>query len=110
MLNESGVVVSMDGRGRCMDNIFIKRLWRSLKHEAVHLHELLDGFQAQKVISGCMAFYNSRSPHSALGGSTPAEAYDGGLPAETRKRPIGSSPSLLVPTQYQDVLNGNLAA
>ena len=47
------------------------------------------------------AFYNSRSPHSALGGSTPAEAYDGGLPAETRKRPIGSSPSLLVPKQYQ---------
>ena len=67
MLNESGVAVSMDGRGRCMDNIFIERLWRSLKYEAVYLHELSDGFQAQKVISGWMAFYNSRRPHSALG-------------------------------------------
>ena len=43
-------VISMDGRGRCLDNIFIERLWRSLKYEAVYLHELSDGFAAQRVI------------------------------------------------------------
>ena len=53
-----------------MDNIFIERLWRSLKYEAVYLHELSDGFRAQKVISRWVAFYNSRRPHSALGGAT----------------------------------------
>ena len=67
MLNESGVAVSMDGRGRCMDNIFIEHLWRYLKYEAVYLHELSEGFQAQKVISRWVAFYNSRRSHSALG-------------------------------------------
>ena len=107
VLNDSGVAVSMDGRGRCMDNIFIERLSRSLKYEAVYLHELSDGFQAHKVISGWMAFYNSRRPHSALEGSTPAEAYDRGLPAETRKHP---SASLSVQRQHQDGLNRNLAA
>lgn len=102
LLNESGVAISMDGRGRCMDNIFIERLWRSLKYEAVYLHELSDGFQAQKVISRWVAFYNSRRPHSALGGSTPGEAYDRGVLAEARKNSFLSSPSLGV--------NRNLAA
>ena len=44
VLKDAGIAISMDGRGRCMDNIFIGRLWRSLKYEAVHLHELTDGF------------------------------------------------------------------
>jgi putative transposase len=110
VLNESGVAISMDGRGRCMDNIFIERLWRSLKYEAVYLHELSDGFRAQKVISRWVAFYNSRRPHSALGGATPAEAYDRGLPAESQKKTVGSSPSLPAPLQHQDEVNKNLAA
>ena len=50
-LKDAGVAISMDGRGRCMDNIFIERLWRSMKYEAVYLHELSDGFQAQRVIA-----------------------------------------------------------
>ncbi|MEE8502745.1 MAG: integrase core domain-containing protein, partial [Kiloniellales bacterium] len=49
-LTDAGVQVSMDGRGRCMDNIFIERLWRSLKYEAVYLHELTDGYKAERVI------------------------------------------------------------
>ena len=110
VLNESGVAISMDGRGRCMDNIFIERLWRSLKYEAVYLHELSDGFRAQKVISRWVAFYNSQRPHSALGGATPAEAYDRGLPAESRKKTSRSSPSLPAPLQHQDEVNKNLAA
>ncbi len=74
-LSGAGVQVSMDGRGRCMDNIFIERLWRSLKYEAVYLHELTDGFRAERVIRDWIEFYNTERPHSALGGHTPAEAY-----------------------------------
>ena len=69
------MTISMDGRGRCMDNIFIERLWRSLKYEAVHLHKLTDGFHAERVIGEWIGFYNTERPHSALGGRTPAEAY-----------------------------------
>ena len=47
----------MDGRGRCLDNVFIERLWRSLKYEAVYLHELCDGFEAERVIANWMRFY-----------------------------------------------------
>ena len=57
----------MDGRGRCMDNIFIERLWRSLKYKAVYLRELSDGFAAQRLISRWFAFYDKGRPHSALG-------------------------------------------
>ena len=77
-LKDAKVTISMDGRGRCMDNIFIERLWRSLKYEAVHLHELTDGFHAERVIGEWIAFYNTERPHSALGGRTPAEAYAAG--------------------------------
>lgn len=68
MLTETGVRISMDGRGRCrcMDNIFIERLWRSLKQEAVYLQEIHDGFQARRVISNWMTFYNTERPHSSL--------------------------------------------
>ena len=74
-LTEAGVRISMDGRGRCMDNIFIERLWRSLKQEAVYLEELTDGFKAHRVIRDWMAFYNTERPHSALERRTPREAY-----------------------------------
>ena len=71
----AGARCSMDGRGRCLDNVFIERLWRSLKYEAVYLHELADGFEAERVIGTWMTFYSDVRPHSALGGRTPAEAY-----------------------------------
>ena len=73
----SGARCSMDGRGRCMDNVFIERLWRSLKYEAVYLHDLADGFEAERVIRRWMDFYNESRPHSSLGGRTPAEVYAG---------------------------------
>jgi putative transposase len=75
VLKDAGVAISMDGRGRCLDNVFIERLWRSLKYEAVYLHELADGFAAERVIRDWIDFYNGSRPHSALGGCTPAEAY-----------------------------------
>ena len=82
-LEATGIRCSMDGRGRWLDNVFIERLWRSLKYEAVYLRDLEDGFEAQRVIDAWMAFYNETRPHSALGGRTPAEAYrDGVVEAE----------------------------
>ena len=74
-LAQAGVRISMDGRGRCMDNIFIERLWRSLKQEAVYLEEIRDGFHARRVISNWMKFYNTERPHSSLENRTPREAY-----------------------------------
>ena len=73
----AGIRCSMDGRGAYLDNVFIERLWRSLKYEAVYLHELADGFQAERVIGAWFSFYNASRPHSALGGRTPREAYFG---------------------------------
>jgi putative transposase len=74
-LTEAGARVSMDGRGRFLDNIFIERLWRSLKQEAVYLTEIIDGFHAGSVINDWIIFYNAKRPHSALGRQTPDEAY-----------------------------------
>lgn len=74
-LKDAGIAISMDGRGRCMDNIFIERLWRSLKYEAVYLHELTGGFRAERVIGDWIDFYNTERPHSVLGDRTPAEAH-----------------------------------
>ena len=75
-LQAAGIRCSMDGRGRCMDNVFIERLWRSLKYEEVYLRDLTDG-TARRVIATWMTYYNERRPHSALGGRTPAQFYDG---------------------------------
>ena len=57
-----------------MDNIFIERLWRSLKYEAGYLHELTDGFEAGRVIGEWIDFYNTERPHSAYDGQTPLRA------------------------------------
>ena len=64
-----------DGRGRYLDNIFIERLWRSLKQEAVYLHELQDGFQATRVIDEGLEFYNAARPHTPRDKRTPDDAY-----------------------------------
>jgi len=77
-LQEAGVRVSMDGRGRWMDNVFIERLWRSLKYEAVYLQELADGFAAREVVGAWLEFYNHVRPHSAGGGQTPWETLQSG--------------------------------
>ncbi len=109
-LKNAGITISMDGRGRCMDNIFIERLWRSLKYEAVYLHELTDGFKAERVIGEWIDFYNTERPHSALDGQTPAEAYRAGRPVDTMDKPDGLPTSPQAQQQHQDVINRFLAA
>ena len=96
LLETTGIRCSMDGRGRCLDNVFIERLWRSLKYEAVYLHDLEDGFKAQRVIGEWMEFYNEQRPHSALarshaGGSVPRRGGEtrggGGVANRNGRRP-----------------------
>jgi len=75
VLREAGVRISMDGRGRWMDNIFIERLWRSLKHECVYLHAFESGSELRTGLAHWIGYYNIRRPHSTLAGRTPDEAY-----------------------------------
>ena len=110
VLKNASIRISMDGRGRCMDNIFIERLWRSLKYEAVYLHELTDGFAAERVIGEWIGFYNTERPHSSLGGQTPAEAYGAGQPVDMMDKPDGLPTSPQAQQQQQDVIKRILAA
>jgi len=71
----AGVKISMDGRGRCMDNIFTERLWRSVKYEEVYLSEYASPKEAREGIGRYLAFYNQERPHQALGYATPATIY-----------------------------------
>ena len=72
----------MDGKGRWMDNVFIERLWRSLKYECVYLREMESGFEAMRVIGNWMEYYNHERPHSSLADDrTPMEVYNQRLAA-----------------------------
>ena len=74
---DAGVRISMDGRGRWMDNVFIERLWRSLKYECIHLHAFETGSDLRGGLRRWGDYCNAHRPHSALGGRTPDEAYAG---------------------------------
>ena len=65
----------MDGKGRWMDNVFIERLWRSLKYECVYLHNFENGREAKSLIGNWMMHYNTNRPHSTFDGQTPHEVY-----------------------------------
>lgn len=75
-LEKEGIEVSMDGRGRALDNVFIERLWRSVKYEYIYLHEHYDGLQMYRGLSDYFHFYNRDRPHQGLGYRTPEEVYN----------------------------------
>ena len=75
VLQAAGVPISMDGRGRWMDNVFIERLWRSLKYECIYLHAFETGTDLRAGLTSWIGYYNARRPHSTLAGRTPDEAY-----------------------------------
>ena len=75
VLQRAGVRISMDGRGRWMDNVFIERLWRSLKYECVYLHAFETGSELRAGLTKWIGYYNAGRPHSALKGRTPDDAY-----------------------------------
>jgi len=74
-LRSRGIAISMDGKGRCLDNVFVERLWRSLKYEEVYLHAYQDGREARAGIGEYLRFYNEERPHQALGYSTPSKVF-----------------------------------
>jgi len=76
VLRDAKVKISMDGRGRWIDNRMIERLWRSLKYECVYLNAFETGSEARGGIGAWISYYNEKRPHSSHGLLTPAEAYD----------------------------------
>ena len=78
-LEAAGIAISMDGRGRFMDNIFIERLWRSIKYEEVHLKAYADGREARAGIGWWMTFYNFRRPHQAMDNQMPMAVWRAGI-------------------------------
>ena len=79
VLERCGVTISMDGKGRCMDNIFIERLWRSLKYEEVYLHAYASVAEAKAGIGAWLRFYNEERQHQSHGYRTPRQIYQEGL-------------------------------
>ena len=69
------VAISMDGRGRAIDNVFVERLWRTIKYEHIYLNPASSGTELREGLARYIEFYNSERPHDGLGGKTPDEAY-----------------------------------
>lgn len=83
ILHLSGVRISMDGKGRALDNIFVERLWRSVKYEEVYLHDYESVQQARDGIKRYFDYYNNERQHQSLGYLTPAEVYFKGILEQT---------------------------
>ncbi len=90
LLEREGVRVSMDGKGRYSDNIFVERLWRTVKYEEVYLKAFQVERRPGPGSGGYFRFYNTQGPHQALGYRTPVEAFNGGTAAQTKdsSRPL----------------------
>jgi putative transposase len=84
VLDDAGVAISMDGKGRWIDNVFIERLWRSVKYEEVYLHGYANGTEARTSLTRYFSFYNERRSHQSLEYRTPDEVYFDALAASTQ--------------------------
>lgn len=79
VLKANGITISMDGKGRAMDNIMIERLWRSVKYEEIYLKEYASVLELIQSLKIYFEFYNTERPHASFGEQTPAEVYDSGF-------------------------------
>src|SRR5208283_2890791 len=75
VLKSKDIQISMDGKGRCLDNVFVERLWRSLKYEEVYLNPYAGQREARAGIGHYLDYFNDERPHQALGNQTPMEVY-----------------------------------
>jgi putative transposase len=80
LIQGHGIRLSMDGKGRWVDNVFVERLWKSVKYEAVYLHAYDSVAEARQGLQRYFQFYNQRRPHSSLDGQTPNAVYFSSLP------------------------------
>jgi putative transposase len=80
LLLKNGIAISMDGRGAWRDNVFVERLWRSVKYEEVYLRAYETVAEARRLIGRYLDFFNTKRPHSSLGARTPDDAYFTRLP------------------------------
>ena len=76
-LLDNSIQISMDGRGRWADNIFIERLWRTIKYECIYLNDFNTVKECVNILKEYIKFYNEKRPHQSLGGRTPFEIYNG---------------------------------
>lgn len=76
LLLKAGIKVSMDGKGRALDNIYIERFWRSIKHEWIYLHSVSTVNEMMKIVKEYMHYYNFQRPHQSLNYQTPAQVYE----------------------------------
>ena len=75
VLKAAEIAISMDGKGAWRDNVFVERLWRTVKYEEVYLHAYASVPEARAALARYVTFYNTRRPHSALDQQTPDQAY-----------------------------------
>lgn len=87
-----GVRLPMNGKGRCLDNVFVERLWRSLKHEEVYLKRYESVVEAHKQIGAYLAFCNDLRPQSAHGNATPGESLSRPPPNQTGRLAVARAP------------------
>jgi putative transposase len=90
-LAAAGVRISMDGRGRWMDNVFIERLWRSLKYEDIYFKGYADGREARTGIGAWFAFYTARRPHQALANRAPLAVWRAGVTDPLGERAVDTT-------------------
>ena len=98
VLQDHGVKISMDGKGGYQGNIYVERLWRTVKCEEVHLKAYVNAVEGRRGLGAYFRFYNDQRPHQALGYRTPADVFHGAgnAPAEEPKTGEGSPEPVLV--------------
>ena len=102
LLLATGVQISMDGKGRALDNVFVERLWRSVKYEEVYLNAYASPREARAGLARYLTFYNHERPHQALAYRTPAEVYFQSVSGDGRGERARGTESWVAPAQVKE--------
>ncbi len=105
-LSQDGILVSMDGKGRCFDNIYMERLWRSIKYELVYLHDIQTMAQARELLDKYITFYNNERPHQSLNYQAPMEVYNESINSSVQNNREGNqivTPQLLEGEAHSEI-------